>query len=145
MSYRPYTAIKATGLELGYQNNSGSTLTKGTPLCQKSSGYVDFINVSLEADVFAFIGIAGANISNATRGPVTTNGRVENVTVTGTFGDAIYVSKTGGLTNVKPDIGVGGFLAGDFVLRVGTIAKNETNPALKDIVLEVRLIGQLHT
>lgn len=143
MSYRPYKDLKTSGIQLNYQNSSGSLITKGIPVCQKSSGIVDFINVSVEADVFAFIGIAGANINDSATGPVATNGRVENVTVIGNFGDPLYVSKTGGLTTTKPDVGVEGFLALDFVLRVGVITKNETNPSQKDIVLDVQLVGQL--
>lgn len=143
MTYRPYNVLKSSGIQLNYTNNSGSPISKGTPVCQKSSGLIDFINVSVESDVFSFIGVAGSDISNLLKGPVSTNGRVEDVTVTGSFGDPLYVSKTGGLTTTKPEIGVDGFVASDFVLRVGVIAKNETNPILKDVILDIQLVGQL--
>ena len=143
MSFRPYNTLKASGIELFYQNNSGTTITKTTPVCQKASGIIDFINVSVESDVFAFIGIAGADIANLASGPISTTGRIENVIVSGNFGDPLYVSKTGGLTTLKPEIGVGGFLALDFVLRVGVIARNATNFSNKDIILDTQLVGQL--
>lgn len=143
MTYRPYSQIKTSAIQLNYENNSGTTIFKGTPVCQKGTGVIDFINVSSESDVFGFIGVVSFNIPNASSGPVVTSGRIENVSVFGSFGDPLYVSKTGGLTTTKPEIGVGGFLALDFVLRVGIITKNETNPVLKDIVLDVQLVGQL--
>ena len=143
MTYRPYKDLKTSGIQINYTNSSGSAISKGTPVCKKNTGSIDFVNVSVESDSFGFVGIAGANISNSLKGPVATNGKVEDVTVTGSFGDSLYVSKTGSLTTTKPEIGVGGFLALDFVLRVGVIAKNETNPILKDIILDIQLVGQL--
>ena len=143
MTYRPYSQIKTSAIQLNYENSSGTTIFKGTPVCQKSTGVIDFINVSSESDVFGFIGVVSFNIANAASGPVVTSGRIENVSVSGSFGDPLYVSKTGGLTTTKPEVGVEGFLALDFVLRVGIITKNETNPVLKDIVLDVQLVGQL--
>jgi hypothetical protein len=143
MSYRPYKDLKTSGIQINYANGSGTTISKGTPVCQKNTGSIDFVNVSVESDAFGFMGIAGSNISNLLKGPVATNGRVEDVTVTGSFGDCLYISKTGSLTTTKPEIGVDGFLALDFVLRVGVIVKNETNPILKDIVLDIQLVGQL--
>jgi hypothetical protein len=143
MTYRPYKDLKTSGIQLNYQNSSGSVIPKATPVCQKASGIIDFVNVSVESDAFGFIGIAGTNISNSAVGAVATNGRVENVSVTGNFGDSLYVSKTGTLTTTKPEVGIDGFLPLDFVLRVGTITRNELNPVLKDVVLDIQLVGQL--
>jgi hypothetical protein len=143
MTYRPYKDLKTSGIQINYTNSSGSTISKGTPVCQKITGSIDFVDVSVESDAFSFIGIVGSDISNLLKGPVATNGRVEDVTVTGSFGDSLYVSKTGSLTTIKPEIGLGGFLSLDFVLRVGVIVKNETNPLLKDIILDVQRVGQL--
>jgi hypothetical protein len=143
MTYRPYKDLKTSGIQINYTNSSGSTIFKGTPVCQKITGSIDFVDVSVESDAFSFIGITGSDISNLLKGPVATNGRVEDVTVTGSFGDSLYISKTGSLTTIKPEIGLGGFLSLDFVLRVGVIAKNETNPLLKDIILDVQRVGQL--
>lgn len=143
MSYRPYNALKASGLEAKFQNGSGAPLPKAIPVRKTPTGLVDYINVSNEAHVLALVGVTGAIIPNAAIGQIITAGRVENITTTAAFGDPIYISKTGGLTNVKPDIGIGGFVAGDFVVRIGTISKNESNPLQKDLVLELMLVGQL--
>jgi hypothetical protein len=55
----------------------------------------------------------------------------------------MYIDKTGNLTDIKPSIGVNSFIAGDFVISVGVIAKNATNPANKDLVISIDVIGQL--
>ena len=143
MTYRPYSAIKASGIQLNYTNGSGSSMTKGTPVKIKPDGNMDFINVSIEADVLAIGGCVGSDVSDGIRGGMITSGRIESITTTAVFGDAIWLSKAGGLTNVKPEVGVGGFIAGDFVVRIGTIAKNESFPSQKDLVLELTLVGQL--
>ena len=143
MTYRPYQAIKSTGIELKYKNDSGVILNKAIPVRAKANGDLDFINVSVEADVFAIVGVTSENILVGSTGGVISAGRIETITTTFAFGDPVYVSKSGGLTNIKPEVGVGGFVGGDFIVRVGTIAKNETNPTLKDLVLELHLVGQL--
>ena len=48
-----------------------------------------------------------------------------------------------GLTTSIPEIGVAGFLSGDFVVKVGRITKNSDVPANKDFKVEVHIIGQL--
>jgi hypothetical protein len=143
MSYRPYNALKASGLESKFQNGAGVIIEKATPVRKTSTGTIDFINVSIENEVLALIGVTSSSILTDGLGPVITHGRIENVTISATFGDAIYLGKDGFLTNVKPDIGVGGFVAGDYVVRVATIARNETNLLQKDLVLEITLVGQL--
>jgi hypothetical protein len=143
MCYRPYSALKATGLEVQFQNGAGATIPKATPTRKTPAGYIDFINVSVESEVLAFVGVTSAAILDNAIGPVITHGRIENVTISANFGDAIYLGKNGFLTNIKPDVGVGGFVSGDFVVRVATIARNETNLLQKDLVLEITLVGQL--
>lgn len=143
MSYRPYNTLKASGLESRFQNGAGAPIPKATPVCKTALGTIDFIDVSNENQVLALIGVTSAAISTAAVGPVITHGRIENVIISASFGDAIYLGKDGFLTNIKPDVGVGGFVAGDFVVRIATVAKNEFNPLQKDLVLEITLVGQL--
>jgi len=143
MSYRPYNTIKSTGINLGYTNASGVTMDKATPVRQTSSGDIDFVDVSVEADVLGVLGLVATSILNGAKGSVATQGKVENVIITGNFGDPVFISKTGGLTTTKPSLGVGGFVAGDWVIAIGVIAKNEDNPLLKDIVLFLDVRGQL--
>ena len=57
--------------------------------------------------------------------------------------DVLYVSKTGGVTNVKPSIGVDGFTAGDVIIRLGVVSKNRDNPSNKDLIVNVAIIGVL--
>jgi hypothetical protein len=143
MTYRPYQFIKASGVELSADNNTGGTLDKGTPIRVDSLGELRTIDVSNEAHALAVVGVLRADALDGSQGIFVNSGRVENITITGSFGDSVYVSKTGGLTTTKPSIGVGGFVALDFVIRVGVIAKNVDNPVNKDLVLDLNVVGQL--
>lgn len=143
MTYRPYQFIKASGVELSVDNETGGTLTKGTPIRVNSLGEMDIIDVSNESHALAVVGILKADTLDGASGIFISSGRVENITITGSFGDSVYVSKSGGLTTTKPEIGVGGFVSLDFVIRIGVIAKNADNPANKDIVMDLNVVGQL--
>lgn len=143
MTYRPYDTITAVGISDQRQNVSGSLMPKATPVRTTAAGDIDFIDVSNEDHAFAANGITSTAIANLSVGSVLTSGRLTNVTITGNFGDPVFVSKTGGLTTIKPDRGVGGFVAGDYSIMIGSIAKNQDNPSLKDIVLNIGVIGQI--
>jgi hypothetical protein len=143
MTYKPYSSIKTTGFEYKYTNGSGMALEKGTPVKILVSGEVTHINVSIEEDVFALGGVVSATTSNGLKTPIVTDGRVEDVPTVFAFGDAVYIDKAGGLTSTKPEVGVIGFLAGDWIVRIGTIGRNEINPLLQDLILELNVIGQL--
>lgn len=143
MSFRPYTSINAPLIEYSRTNNTGVTFNKGTPSRINVSGDPDFIDVSIEAQAKSVFALAGENIANLESGSFVQNGKIENFTTSFSFGDTIYVSKTGGLTNIPPTIGVGGFVSGDFMIKLGIIAKNESNPALKDILVDIEQPWQM--
>lgn len=143
MTYKPYDTIKASGISKGYLNGSGVSIPKGTPVRVKSDGNIDFVNVSVEAEVLAIIGCMNDVTANNISGGVVSSGSVENIGGSFNVSESIWLSKSGSLTNIRPEVGVGGFVSGDFVVRVGTIAKNNTFPLQKDLVLELTLVGQL--
>lgn len=124
-------------------NDSGASLNKTDPVRLDASGNIQKIDPSVESQALACIGVAKSSVANGSSTAIVSQGRLEDVTTAGTFGDPLYVSKTGGLTNVKPSIGVGGFVEGDFVIFVGIVAKNQANPLLKDLMVNVRVVGQL--
>lgn len=126
-----------------FTNNSGSSIAAFTPVAINSSGELALINVSVEVSAMSAIGVTVSAINNGNTGAVTSCGVLPNITTSAAFGDPIYVSKTGTLTNVKPSIGVGGFVAEDFIIRVGVIAKNPNNPSNKDLIVNMQIIGQL--
>jgi len=126
-----------------FQNGTISTLSKGTPVSVNTSSQLVAVNVSSETSVQALVGLTGQDIPSAATGSVIYSGRLEDITTSYVAGDALYISKTGNLTNVKPDIGVGGFVSGDFVIFVGVVVKNEFNNSLKDIKLMLSVVGQL--
>lgn len=147
MSYRPYNAIIAaasnsTATVYPLTNGSGSPIPGLTPVTLNAAGDLDTIDVSNEADALRTVGVTNASILNASSGDVTALGKISNV-VGFALDDIIYVSKTGTLTATVPDIGVGDFVSGDFVIQIGKIAKNQTNPSNMDLLVQIQVIGQL--
>ena len=123
-------------------NNTGLTINKATPVRLTPSGLA-LINVSDEVSANAIAGIMKANIANGDSGDVFNSGVLEDISTSASVGDIMYVSKSGDLTNIKPSDGVNGFVSGDWVIRVGVIAENNDNPSLKDILINIQIIGAL--
>jgi len=123
-------------------NNSGSSIAKCIPVKIISTG-MNIINPSLESDIDAFAGLTGSLTLNTQTSEVITSGIITDTGLAFSPGDAVYVSKSGGVTNVKPSIGVSGFIAGDFVIRLGIITQNDANPLLRDLIINTQVIGQL--
>lgn len=143
MSYRPYGSLTSSGISDSRTNVSGITMPKGIPVRITNTGDINFINVSIEAQALAIFGITSTDISNLSSGSIITSGKVTDIATSASFGDLMYINKSGYLTNIKPSIGVEGFVSGDFVVSVGVIAKNDSNPSAKDLVILIDVIGQL--
>ena len=124
-------------------NGSGGSLNKGQPVRLDSSGQLLTVDPSVESQARACLGLVTTSISPSGSSEVIIQGRLVDVTVPGSIGEVLYVSKSGTPTNVQPSIGVGGFVAGDFVVSIGVIASNLTNPLLTDVMVDVRVVGQL--
>lgn len=123
-------------------NITGVTILKTTPVRITSSG-VALINVSDETSANAIAGLVKANIANAQAGDVVNTGIIDDITTSAAIGDIMYVSKSGGLTNIKPSDGVNGFAVGDWVIRVGVVTQNGDNPALLDLMVNIQIVGVL--
>jgi hypothetical protein len=132
----------ATGIPL--KNNTGSTITKGTPVSINSSGELQLVDVTVDANALAAVGVAATDIPNASSGTIIMNGIITNITTGLAFGSAVFITPAGTLTSTYPSIGNGdGFAAGDFIIKVGVIAKNATTPANKDLLVNLYVVGQL--
>lgn len=148
MTYSPnFRGTEAKGytrsLQSGYTNGTLSTITQGTPVSVNGSGLLVLVDVTSEASVSNMVGAVAADIASAATGAVASDGRITNITTSFNFGDALYIDKTGALTNIKPDIGVNSFTHGDFIVFAGVIVPNEDNNTLKDIKLVLSVVGQL--
>jgi len=149
MSYSPisFASLQGTGssrqVVTNFVNETGSTLVKGTPVAINSASHIIPISVSTETIATAMIGLTYADIPNGQSGPVIDSGRLENLSTGFSSGDIVYVSASGGLTNIKPNTGANGFVAGDFVLLIGVVVENEYNPSLLDIQLLLSVVGEL--
>jgi hypothetical protein len=133
----------SNALEKEMDNNSGSTITKLTPVRVNSDGEMDEIDPSVEAEALSTIGVVKANTADSASGVVVLSGILEDVSTAIAVGSPVFLSKTGGITDVEPDIGSGGFEEGDFVIKIGTIMENSSNPSLKDLHVNIQLVGQL--
>jgi hypothetical protein len=124
-------------------NASGASVTRTNPIRLDSNGDIQRVDPSIEAHVLACVGVAKDSVANSALCGIVTSGRLVDVTVPGSLGDTLFLSKTGTLTNLKPSIGVDGFVSGDFVLSIGIVVKNQDNPLLSDLLINIRLVGQL--
>ena len=146
MTYRPYAAIisgiDSSAVRTTLLNNTGLTILKGIPVRINASGDLARIDVSVDGDVLGAMGVANEMILTGTSGSIITNGKVSDISGFN-FGDYLYVSITGGLTSTLPSEGVAGFIEGDWVIRVGVVGKNQDDPLLKDLFVNVQIIGQI--
>ena len=146
MTYRPYSQISSSvdlsTIKTSLLNTSGLTILKHIPVRINSNGDIMPVDVASEADIFSLVGISSSMISTGNYGDVVTQGRVEDIDGFD-FGEYVYISKSGGLTNVLPDEGSYGFVSGDWVVKVGVIAKNPSDPILKDLIVNMQIVGQL--
>lgn len=142
-SYRSYSVptLSRASAVLG-KNNTGSTIPKAT-VVQINATDLDLVDPSVEADVNATVGVTISSIANTQTGEVIDSGTIEDVTGTFTFGDTVYLSKTGTLTEDAPTIGVNSFVHGDYIIKVGVIIKNALIPAQKDLLVNLEIVGQL--
>lgn len=126
-----------------YTNGSGQMLIKSRPVCINALSKIVGVNVSDQTSVQRMVGICAEDIPNTASGQVMDIGRLEDVVTSFALGDALYVGKDGFITNIKPEIGVGGFVSGDFIIFIGVVVQNEFNVGQKDIKVMLSVIGQL--
>ena len=125
------------------QNGETFMIPKGYPVFVNSLGRIMLTDVSVEAESFSVIGLVYSNVAIGASGKIVANGLLKDVAGTFNFGDVLFVAKDGTLTNVKPSLAVGGFVELDWVVKVGVVTKNQDNPALKDVLVNVQIMGQL--
>lgn len=126
-----------------YLNNSGSTLAALSLVSQNSSGTLIPVTPNSNSIVNGLVGLLTAPTIQGATGTVVFAGLVTNVTTSFVLGDVIYLNSDGTLTTSVPDYGVNAFVAGYFVVKVGKITKNSSNPANKDFLVKVEILGRL--
>lgn len=124
-------------------NNTASTILKATPVRINAAGNLSSVDPSNEAHIDGFAGLTVEDVAPYTSGEVISIGTITNISTSASFGDAIYLSKTGDLTTTKPSVGVAGFIEGDWAIKIGVIVKNEVNPTQKDLLVNIQFLGQL--
>lgn len=145
MTYNPLANFPSSAMSNARKgvNVNSNALSRGTPVRIVSAGGIDKVDPSIESQIDSIIGVVKHDVLPGNQVDIITSGTVEDITTTAAIGQPIYLSKTGGLTDIKPSIGVNGFVAGDWIIKIGVIAKNNTNPAQKDLIVNLQILGQL--
>jgi hypothetical protein len=144
MTYIP--AILQAPIAMGnfILNNSGSTITALSPVIINGSGGISLCNPTDEAGSDSIIGILTSTVANGQSGSVVMLGKIESVTSLGfANGTIVYVSTSGHLTDIVPEVNSNGFTVGDFCIRVGVIVKSQTSPFNSDMLVSIVNEGQL--
>lgn len=145
MSYNPAnsgTPLVARAAARSAANTTGITIFKFTPVKLGAGGMAPLVP-TIETDVDAFVGVARNDVLNTGSGDIINAGLLEDVAGGYAPGETVYVSKTGAVTNVKPTDGGAGFVAGDFIIKIGVIAENNVNSALRDCIICIQIMGQI--
>lgn len=145
MTYSPNNfgiVTPAGALNKSVANNTGSTVTKATPVSATVTG-ITGVDVTDPVSSNSVVGVVNADIANSTTGTVVSSGVVENITTSASYGDSLYVATDGTLTNQFPQIGVNGFAVGDWIIKIGVVSKNTLAPSQKDLIVLVQVIGEL--
>jgi len=137
------SAASNTAVQETLSNTSGASIPELGVVATNASGSISNIDVTDEGSVEALRGIAVSAIPDAGSGLIASFGRIENVTTTFAFQDSLFVDKSGAITNIAPEIGVNGFVEGDFIVYLGHVTRNQTTPANKDFFLSPEVRGQL--
>ena len=149
MSYSPNyrgqsitTVANSTAIATSVKNNTANTILQLTPVRINNVGAISTIDVSNDTAA-SISGIMSQTTAPNNVGSIVASGIIKQITGSFVYGDVMYVSKTGFITNVKPNIGVGGFVADDYIIRIGVIAKNEDVPSLFDFYINISVVGRL--
>jgi len=144
MSYDPTAGNPSVAMSTAKSaaNNTGSTIPIFMPVKITATG-IQTVNPSVEADIDAFAGVTASAITNGSNGFIVSSGLIQNTGLSYPAGTALWLSKSGGVTNVKPDIGVGGFVSGDWVVKLGVTLLNDSSPLLIDVIVFIEVKGQL--
>ena len=129
------------------QVTTATTILRGTPVSINALGTLTAVDIANEDSSYAFCGITSVDTLSGGSANVLTAGSVlfdipAAYGLTGQWGKPIFVSHTGDLTMVKPDVGVGGFVSLDFIVNVGITTKNPST-GTTDLILNPRVVGRL--
>jgi len=144
--------ISIGGMEEGGGGGSffaeaSATILRGFPVTINSSGTLAVVDISDEDSAYAFCGVTSLDcLIGGTANILTAGSTLYDIPasfgLTGQWGKPIFVSHSGALTSVKPDVGVGDFVSQDFILSVGITTKNP-NTGTTDLILNPRIVGRL--
>ncbi len=125
---------------------ASTPILRGYPVAINTSGLLAPIDLTSEESAYAFCGVSSVHCLIGGTASVLAAGQVLydiplSFGIT-SFGKPVFVAHSGALTLAKPDVGVGDFQAGDFILHVGVTTKN-VNTGSIDLIVNPKVVGQL--
>jgi len=126
---------------------ASATILRGYPVTINSLGQAAVVDITDEDSAYAFCGLTSVDcLIGGTANVLVAGSVLYNIPVafglTGQWGKHIFVSHSGSLTTVKPEVGVGGFLSEDFIISVGVTTKNPAT-GTTDLILNPLVVGRL--
>lgn len=132
-----------------FTNGSLSAIAKGRPVIMNTDGEFEEVDISFETALHIF-GITETAVNSGASGSIITHGRLEDVTLTASLGDVLYVKPDGSLigsseftVGTGPTVGNDGYILNDYSIRVGVVGKNLADPFKKDIIVNVQVLGRI--
>ena len=101
------------------------------------------VDVSDEGDVNSVVGVLNSEVSDGGSATIVGAGKITDIGNTFNLRDGLFIAKDGTLTSTKPSIGVDGFVAGDWIVKIGVVTKNQVDPLDRDLIVNTIIIGQL--
>ena len=126
-----------------FLNSTGGLLTQLTVVRIQANGSLGLVNVTNRDQVYSIFGILEENVANGDTASVISKGRIRNITTALSIGDVVFLDKSSNLTSTTPDIGINGFVEDDFIVRIGIVVQNESNPLNKDLIVDLQVLGRL--
>lgn len=136
-----------------FNNNSGSTITKGTPVTVDLAGDLKVVDINSVNDSIAVIGVAKDDILDGEGGEVITSGRIIDAPLpaSASYKDVVYVSPSGALIAASslvngsyPQINNDGYILGHHIISMGVVVKNASDPLKKDIIININMLSDLY-
>lgn len=144
ISYNPLPQISLSSESVitKYTNASVSAaIPQAQAVSTNGSGQLVPLNISSLASVNNMVGYALSRIPASASGSIISNGRLLNFTTSYSIGTPLWIDTNGNPTNIVPQIGVNGFVSGDYVIFLGVVVANAISGT--DIALFTQITGTL--
>lgn len=137
-----FIIAQSSAMYIELKNGSGITLERLKPVCV-DAGMYKLINVNDSNLSLTALAVLMEEVSVDGIGRAITFGRIEDIGNTWALDTVLYVNKNGSLSHTVPDIGIDGFIAQDYIIRVGMVIPNQNDINKFDLQVDIKIIARL--